>query len=122
MKKIIFIVVLLNIFVFDAQCQSRDVPPNAQPGKCYAKCMIPDTTTKTANWSTWEEVVCSPDITPRLVSDITNALKDKGYNVDINAKVMTKEIKSELSKYQKASNLPQGNLNIKTLDALGIRY
>ena len=22
--------------------QPGDTPPNAQPGKCYAKCMIPD--------------------------------------------------------------------------------
>lgn len=151
MKKLFFLVLLCSVFAYEAKCQTKaeirkearqkenekkkrmadavktfhesgTTPPNAEPGKCYAKCMIPDTTTKKNSWSQWEEVVCSEKITPKLVSNIVQVLKNKGYDVDINATVLTKEIKIEISKFQKAFNLPQSPLNIKTLDALGVRY
>ena len=32
----------LSFGVVALMAQPGDVPPNAQPGKCYAKCMIPD--------------------------------------------------------------------------------
>ena len=38
---ILFIVPLLFI-AFCAYAQPGDVPPNSEPGKCYAKCLIPD--------------------------------------------------------------------------------
>ena len=122
MKKLLFIVSLLIAFVFDAKCQNADVPPNAEPGKCYAKCIKPESTPQNIVWTNWEEVVCGSDITPRLISDVVNALKNKGYKVDTSATVMNADIKAELTKFQKTFELPVGNLNLKTLAALGVSY
>ena len=40
----LFVISVLAFFAFvlTAQAQGDDVPPNAEPGKCYAKCVIPD--------------------------------------------------------------------------------
>ena len=73
MKKLLFIVLLLVTFVLDAKCQNADVPPNAESGKFYAKCMKPESTPQNIVWTNWEEVVCGSDITPRLISDVVNA-------------------------------------------------
>lgn len=40
--KLFVISVLAFAFAISAQAQGDDVPPNAEPGKCYAKCVIPD--------------------------------------------------------------------------------
>lgn len=40
--KLFVISVLAFAFAITAQAQGDDVPPNAEPGKCYAKCVIPD--------------------------------------------------------------------------------
>jgi hypothetical protein len=41
MGKITFLLSFL-LFGFTLVTQAQDAPPNAQPGKCYAKCLIPD--------------------------------------------------------------------------------
>ncbi|MFK7969545.1 MAG: peptidoglycan-binding protein [Bacteroidia bacterium] len=40
--KLFVISVLAFAFAITVQAQGDDVPPNAEPGKCYAKCVIPD--------------------------------------------------------------------------------
>jgi hypothetical protein len=115
MKNLIVIVFIL--FAFDIKAQS-DTPPNGEPGKCYGKCMI-DSTKK---FSQWEEVVCGQYIKPKLLRDIANALQNKGYKIDVIPEFMDAQLKTTLSKFQKENKLPMGNLNIKTLDSLGISY
>ena len=121
MKKLVFIVVLMSIFVFEVKCQSGDVPPNAQSGKCYAKCTMPESTLEQPILA-WEEVLCADKINSSVVSDIVNALVNKGYKIKTPSSTMNVEVKEALTKFQKTFNLPIGNLNIKTLDALGVRY
>jgi hypothetical protein len=113
------ILVVFTVLCFDIKAQSiGDMPPNAEPGKCYGRCMIDSTKT----FSQWEEIVCGKDIKPKLIRDVANALQSKGYKIDVFAEVMDARLKTELSKFQKENKLPIGNLNIKTLKALGISY
>lgn len=121
MKKFLFCFLLILGLIKNAQSQSNDTPPNAQPGKCYAKCIMPESTTENPILA-WEEVLCGDKITDFLVSDIVNALINKGYKLNNSAKIMNAETKATLNKFQKTFNLPIGSLNIKTLDALGVRY
>ena len=107
-----------TLFYFEIKAQSSDTPPNAEPGKCYGKCMIDSTKT----FGQWEEVVCSTDIKPKLVKKITTALKNKGYEVDVLATKIDASLRAVLNKFQKDNKLPIGNLNIKTLDALSVSY
>ena len=115
MKNLILIV--FTLFAFEIKAQS-DVPPNAQPGKCYAKCMIDSTKT----FGQWEEVVCGQHINSKLIRKVANALQSKGYKVDVFAEFMDSQLKAALSKFQKENKLPMGNLNIKTLNALDVSY
>jgi hypothetical protein len=111
----------LTLIVFTLVCfdiKAQNMPPNAEAGKCYGKCMIDST----KQFSQWEEVVCSADIKPKLIKNIANALQNKGYKVDVFKETMDADLKAVLSKFQKENKLPIGNLNIKTLDALGISY
>lgn len=121
MKKNIFSFLLILGFGVNAQSQSNDRPANPQSGKCYAKCTMPESTTENPILA-WEEVICADKITGYVISDIVNRLIDKGYKLNGSTTVLTKEIKVEISKFQKEASLPVGNLNLKTLDALGVRY
>lgn len=120
MKKILLCFVLFLGIVFKGQSQRVDTPPNAQPGKCYGKCFLK------ADGSPinpeWEEVLCSQYITSNVIREINLALQGKGYDVDVNEKTLSQKSKDAMNKFQKTFNLPIGNLNIKTLDALGVRY
>jgi hypothetical protein len=112
------ILIALTLFCFKIKAQPGDTPPNAQGGKCYAKCSM-DSTNQILQW---EEVLCGDKIQPRVVQDIAKALQNKGYKVDVFAEVMNYDLKIALKKYQQENKLPMGNLNIKTLDALEISY
>ena len=70
----------------------------------------------------WEEVLCDDKINGNIVSDIANALKNKGYKIGMVSDVMNADIKAALRKFQKTFELPVGNLNLKTLAALGVSY
>jgi len=68
----------------------------AEPGKCYAKCLIQTT-------YEWREVVCQNDITKKFCQNLQKALIEKGFGQDVT---------------------PDGSLNqdMETLAHLGIRY
>jgi hypothetical protein len=117
MKNLILVVFTVLCFDIKAQ-QMGEMPSNAEPGKCYGKCMIDSTKT----FSQWEEVVCSKNVKPKLIRDIANALQNKGYKVEVFTEIMDAPLRAILSKFQKDNKLPIGNLNIKTLDTLGISY
>jgi hypothetical protein len=117
MKNLILVVFTLLCFDIKAQ-QMGEMPPKAEPGKCYGRCMIDSTKT----FSQWEEVVCGHDIKPKLIRNIANALQNKGYKIDAFKEMMDSDLRAVLSKFQKENKLPIGNLNIKTLDALGVSY
>jgi hypothetical protein len=110
------ILVAFTLVCFDIKAQN--MPPNAEPGKCYGKCMIDST----KQFSQWEEVVCSADIKPKLIRKVASALQNKGYKIDASKEAMDTELKVILCTFQKDNKLPIGNLNIKTLEALGISY
>ena len=115
MKNLILIVFVL--FAFDVKAQI-DTPPNAQPGKCYAKVK----TDSTDVLGHWEEVLCGEKITPQLIQKISKEFNYKGYKVDVFNEKLDANLRDIIRKYQKDNNLPVGALNIKTLEALGVSY
>lgn len=70
----------------------------------------------------WKYVLCEDEITPAIITQLTTKLNSKGYPVDSTNDTLTPQIKSNLTKYQKAANLPIGNLGFETLDSLGIKW
>ena len=125
MKKLLLSLTLLGTFAAFHACSeqampqnpglSGDVPPNAVPGKCYAKCISPDGSPKA-----WQEVLCGEKVTENVVRQIQTNLDKAGYSTPIDG-VMGAQTKAALTHYQQDSKLPIGNLDIKTLQALDIK-
>lgn len=84
----------------------------------------------------WREVICTNHITPVIVQQIQETLKKEGYyqgkviiinpfeNEKSAAKksILSVQTKAALTQYQKHNGLPIGNLDVETLDALGIEW
>ncbi len=101
-----------------------DMPPNPEPGHCYAKCAIPGAAGRPAS-PEWREIVCASNVTPELVMDLRAALINEGFlsgATDPGERpLINAETKAALRKYQEARELPIGNLDFATLEALGVQ-
>jgi hypothetical protein len=91
----------------------NDTPPQAQPGHCYAKCLLPNKGT----FSEWREIMCGDKITDKFIKSLSNALREKGYTIS-DADSITPEMKKALTDFQKKNDLPLGNLNCDCLRVL----
>ncbi len=78
---------------------------------------------KKGGYTDWREVLCGSKLTNDRIRQIQNALVAKGYSVgDTGADNLFGEAtKTALKKFQIDNNLPQGNLNMETLNALGVK-
>lgn len=74
-------------------------------------------------FSEWREVVCSNQVTVELVRAVQRALIARGYKLpEFGAdNRLGSETKAALAKFQRDNGLPVGQLDIKTLEALGVR-
>jgi hypothetical protein len=79
---------------------------------------------KEGEYTEWREILCDSKVTNYTISQIQEALIAKGYNVgDAGAdNVMGSATRNALIKYQRDNKLPVGNLNMETLQSLGIKY
>lgn len=69
----------------------------------------------------WAEVVCAGDVNSSLVSRVQRALNDRGYSAGAVDGVMGAKTRSALAKFQQDNGLPLGNMNIATMQALGVK-
>jgi len=71
----------------------------------------------------WVEMLCPINATKRIVNQVQDKLRlEKLYNATDSTGKMDGETKEALKLYQEENALPVGGLNIKTLDAMEIRY
>jgi hypothetical protein len=79
--------------------------------------------TKSGGYTDWREVLCGAKLTSERIRQIQNALISKGYSVGTAGadNVFGEDTKTALKKFQADNNLPQGNLNMETLNALGVK-
>jgi hypothetical protein len=71
----------------------------------------------------WREVICQTKITKSLLRQLRQALYDHGYEVSLKKKpAFDSKLRSHLTDYQKSNGLPIGQLDLETLDSLGINY
>ena len=73
-------------------------------------------------FSEWREVLCGNKVTDYTVRQIQSALRSRGYDPGPADNVMGARTKSALTKYQQDNGLPVGNMDLKTLESLGIDY
>lgn len=72
-------------------------------------------------YQVWREILCGNDLTTDKIIQIQKALKANGYDPGPIDDVFGPLTKAALIRYQKDKGLPVGNLNIETLNALGVR-
>ena len=70
----------------------------------------------------WREVICDNEVTADLIRQIQGALRDGGYDSGSIDNIIGTKTKAALVAFQRDNGLPIGNLNIETMDALGIDY
>ena len=75
-----------------------------------------------SGWSEWVEVLCEQKATKATISEIQQALRNRGYSVTVDG-ILGPETRQALDKFQKDNNLPRGHAtNLATLKALGLSY
>lgn len=75
---------------------------------------------KKGGYHVWREVLCESERTIEKLTSIQQALKLKGYNPGFIDGVFGVQTRSALLAFQKDNNLPEGQLDIETLEALGV--
>jgi beta-lactamase regulating signal transducer with metallopeptidase domain len=94
-----------------------DSPKNPKEGSCYAKCKLPN-----GDFEEWREVICQHKITKEVIKTVISKLKADGcLDNSVESDEITKEIRAGVETFQKKYKLPVGNLNLETMDYLGIK-
>ncbi len=111
----------LSLFIITAFCSSliaqpEDFKKNSEPGKCYAKSMMPD------GHPDWTEILCPSQITNTFILELQTALKSRNYYQGELDKQYSDDVRIALKNFQIENQLPQGQLNTETVDALEIMY
>jgi hypothetical protein len=92
--------------------------PKMLPGHCYALCRLENGGYEEA----WREVLCQNLVTPEVIKLVITKLKaDGSLAATESATEFTKEAQNALTAYQKKHKLPQGNLNLETVQHMSIR-
>jgi hypothetical protein len=71
-------------------------------------------------YQVWREILCGDDLTAEKINQIQKALKANGYYSGSIDEAFGPLTKLALIQYQKDKELPVGNLNIETLQSLGV--
>ncbi len=75
---------------------------------------------KQGGFTVWTEILCAERTTSSKVRQVQEALSAKGYNPGPIDGVMGLKTQTALKQYQTDKGLPLGNLNIETLNSLGV--
>lgn len=94
--------------------------PDARPGACYARALVPRSLGEPSPETMWTEVLCHSDDDHMIMSHLSAYLYRTSYLDERLAS--DSEILAALRNYQQDNNLPIGGLNLETLDAMSIPY
>lgn len=72
------------------------------------------------DYGVWTEILCASKTTDAKVREVQNYLISKGYNPGAADGVMGINTQNALLKYQRDNSLPEGNMNLATLNHMGI--
>lgn len=72
-------------------------------------------------YTVWTEILCASKTTTSTVQDVQRALKARGYDPGPIDGILGLKTQTALRQFQNDNKLPIGNLNIKTLQALGLK-
>ena len=67
----------------------------------------------------WRQVLCDTNASPAKISEVQQALSDKGYAVPVDGSFGPATLKA-MEDYQRANGLPVGYLTVSTVESLGV--
>lgn len=70
----------------------------------------------------WKEILCPADINAYTIGQIQYTLSEKGYATGPVDEIMGEKTKAALVQYQRDNGLPVGQLDLQTIEALGVKY
>jgi len=70
----------------------------------------------------WREVVCDTKITKEMIMQIQNFLFAEGLYLEPINGMFTNQTQEALWQYQTENGLPSGQLDLETMDKMGVRY
>jgi len=79
-----------------------------------------DVFVESGGYTEWKEVICENKIDDWFYEKLKSALDSRGYDMDLYNKGFSAKEKVILKKFQKDNGLPIGQLDVETLEALGI--
>ena len=77
---------------------------------------------KKGGFTEWREVLCSENVTPNLILQIQRALKERGYDSGAVDGVLGSRTKSAMIQFQNDKGLPIGQMDMQTLQQLGVSF
>ncbi len=75
---------------------------------------------KQGGYTVWKEVLCENKISSSTISAIQRALKNRNYDVGTIDQVLGAQTKAALTQFQRDNGLPIGQLDVDTLNRLGV--
>lgn len=97
--------------------RTEDIAIPAEYGSVDEKVKV-----SSGGYTRWVEILCQQDTTPGRVRAVQQALNNLGYSAGPVDGIMGSQTRSALTKYQGDKGLPVGNLNLETLQSLGVNY
>ena len=73
-------------------------------------------------YTVWTEILCASQTSSTAIRNVQNALIKAGYNPGPADGIMGVQTQTALKQFQTDKGLPIGNLNLETLNALGVKY
>lgn len=84
--------------------------------------VVVQTVTKKEGSTEWKQVVCQDKVTPELVSQLQQALKIKNHYPHALTGKIDAQTKSALCQFQQENRLPVGQLDVKSMELLGVDH
>ncbi len=77
---------------------------------------------KKGGYTVWTEILCANKTSSSTIRKLQRALRAEGYSIGVVDGVLGTRTQASLKQFQVDNNLPIGNLNIETLQSLGIPH
>ena len=77
---------------------------------------------KAGGYTVWKEVLCQNQINSNTILAIQRALRNRNYDVGNIDQVLGAQTRAALTQFQKDNGLPIGQLDLDTLNLLGVNY
>lgn len=105
-----------NIQKVKTQAEVREAEVPAEYATVVKKTLIK------GGYTVWKEVLCENQVNGNVILSIQSALKNRNYDIGNLDQTFGPRTKAALTQFQKDEGLPVGQLDLDTLNLLGVEY